>query len=144
MNIAAEPFSRPAAQAPPVLRAFLVEDSPVILDLLITTLHEMLEIDIIGTAESEASVVRWMRGPDAKRADVMIVDLFLAHGSGLAVLQAAHDFELRCSLVVLTNYATPVIRDRCTQLGASRVFDKSTELNELVQFLSDIRCGNRR
>ncbi len=79
-----------------------------------------------------------MKGPEAGRADVIIVDLFLARGSGLSVLQAASDLALRASRVVLTNYATPVIRERCRKLGALKVFDKSTELYDLVRFLGEV------
>jgi DNA-binding NarL/FixJ family response regulator len=138
MNAEAEPINRAVAHASPVLRLFFVEDSPVILDLLVTTLHEMLDIEILGTAADEASVVKWMQGPDVKSADVLVVDLILAQGSGLSVLQAANDLDIECRRVVLTNYATPVIRERCEQLGASKVFDKSTELDELVRFLGDL------
>lgn len=144
MTNAAEPASRPAAQAPLPLRVYFVEDSPVIVDVLITTLQEMLDVEIVGSAASEASVLRWLRSPDARRADVMIVDLFLAHGSGLAVLQAARDSGVACARVVLTNYATPVIRDRCRQLGAARVFDKSNELRELVEFLGGVEAQAAR
>jgi DNA-binding NarL/FixJ family response regulator len=141
---AALPTGRPAAQAPPPLRVFFVEDSPVILELLISTLQEMLDVEVLGTAATEASGLRWLRGPDAGLADVMIVDLFLAQGSGLSVLQAAHDLNMRCPRVVLTNYASPAVRERCSKLGASRIFDKSTELVELVAFLGEIGPMTRR
>jgi DNA-binding NarL/FixJ family response regulator len=128
----------PPAGGPRTLRVFIVEDSLVILDLLITTLSEMMDVEIVGTAADEATVSAWMQGPDADRADVIIVDLFLARGSGLSVLRVAGDLALRASRVVLTNYATPLIRERCLELGAQKVFDKSTELDRLVRFLGDV------
>ncbi len=138
MSTAAQPISRPAGAVPRALRVFIVEDSPIILELLITTLSEMLDVEIVGTAADEPTVLAWMKGPEAGRADVIIVDLFLARGSGLSVLQAASDLALRASRVVLTNYATPVIRERCRKLGALKVFDKSTELYDLVRFLGEV------
>jgi DNA-binding NarL/FixJ family response regulator len=39
-------------------------------------------------------------------------------------------------VVVLSNYATPDIRKRCAQLGADAVFDKSNEIDALVDFCS--------
>lgn len=138
MSTVAEPISRLAGAGPKPLRVFIVEDSAVILEVLITTLSEMLDVEIVGTAGDEPAVVAWMRGPDADRADVMIVDLFLAQGSGLSVLEVASSLALRASRVVLTNYATPVIRERCRRLGALKVFDKSTELYDLIRFLGEI------
>jgi len=38
--------------------------------------------------------------------------------------------------VVLTNYATPDMRNICRDLGADRVFDKSSELESLIAY-----CG---
>jgi two-component system OmpR family response regulator len=37
-------------------------------------------------------------------------------------------------VVVLSNYATPDIRKRCSQLGADAVFDKSNEIDALVDY----------
>lgn len=120
------------------LRLFIVEDSRVIRELLIATLQEFFDVDVLGTAADEATVVGWLHGPDARRADVLMVDLFLEQGSGLSVLKAASDLDVHCLRVVLTNHATPAMRERCRELGAARVFDKSTELNELVQFLGGL------
>jgi two-component system OmpR family response regulator len=40
---------------------------------------------------------------------------------------------------VLSNYATPDMRIRCRQLGADAVFDKATEIEDLIDF-----CVRRR
>ena len=37
-------------------------------------------------------------------------------------------------MVVLSNYATPDIRMRCAQLGVDAVFDKSNEIDALVDY----------
>lgn len=141
MSGAAAPTGRAVEGGLRALRAFIVEDSPVILELLVTTLSEMLDVEVVGTAVDEATVVAWMQSPDAARADVLIVDLFLARGSGLSVLQSARDLGLRADRIVLTNYATPVVRERCSRLGAMKVFDKSTELYDLIRFLGDLRAS---
>ena len=40
----------------------------------------------------------------------------------------------RQQVVVLSNYATQDIRRRCVQLGADAVFDKSNEIDALLDF----------
>ena len=62
----------------------------------------------------------------------MIVDVFLAQGSGLGVLKAAREHEKPTKLVVLSNYATTDMRRKCIELGADRVFDKSNEIDALM------------
>ena len=37
-------------------------------------------------------------------------------------------------VVVISNYATPEIRKHCLALGANEVFDKSTEIDALVDY----------
>jgi hypothetical protein len=42
---------------------------------------------------------------------------------------------------VLTNYATADIRRRCEVLGANRVFDKSHELEDLIDYCASVSDG---
>lgn len=122
----------------PALKAFIVEDSPVILENLVATLEELAQVEVVGSVADEASAVRWMsRDPDAN-ADLFIVDIFLRSGTGLGVLQAAQKLGLRARRVVLTNYATDEMRRRCASLGAERVFDKSRELDDLIAYCAEL------
>ena len=122
----------------PALKAFIVEDSPVILENLIATLEELAQVEVVGSVADEAGAVRWMsRDPDAN-ADLFIVDVFLRSGTGLGVLQAAQQLGIRARRVVLTNYATEEMRRRCASLGAERVFDKSRELDDLIAYCADL------
>ena len=66
--------------------------------------------------------------------DLAIVDLFLRQGSGLGVLSACRTRRPGQKMVVLSNYATPDVRMRCAQLGVDAVFDKSNEIDALVDY----------
>ena len=117
--------------------AYLVEDNPVIRDNLVAALEELVPMRILGSAASEADAVRWMDAPHP-RCDVMIVDLFLNTGSGLGVLRALQSRNLSCRPVVLSNYVNTDMRNRCLALGALQVFDKSTDIDELVAWCAAI------
>lgn len=124
------------------LRTFIVEDNKVIYDNLVSTLQELANVEVIGHARNETDAVQWLRqDPSGEQVDLMIVDIFLHTGSGLGVLKAAQEAHLPGRRVVLTNYATPDIRQRCTQLGADRVFDKSCELEDLISYCEHISDG---
>lgn len=120
----------------PLLKIYLVEDSPVIRDNLIATLEELAPVHVVGTAEDEASALRWLR-ESAEPVDLVIVDLFLKSGSGLGLLRSAQALPRRPRMVVLSNYAQTEMRRACLALGAERVFDKSTEIDALVQYCAD-------
>ena len=115
------------------LSCFIVEDSPVIRDNLIETLEEMVPVRVCGTAESESDALDALRR-QSPQPDLVIIDIFLKAGSGLGVLQQARQHRYGRHLVVLSNYATPEMRRRCAELGADRVFDKSSELEELIGY----------
>ncbi|MCG2591974.1 response regulator [Ramlibacter sp. XY19] len=114
------------------LRAFIVEDSSTIRDNLIETLKDLAGVDPVGMAETEHEGKRWL----AANADwdVAIVDLFLRQGSGMNVVEAARQRRPGQQVVVLSNHATRDVRWRCAQLGADAVFDKSNEIEALVEY----------
>ena len=117
------------------LKTYLVEDSPVIRESLIATLEDLVPVRVVGTADDESTAVQWLTG-DGNEAQLVIVDLFLKGGSGMGVLRCAQSLRPRCKMVVLSNYATPDVRRKCLELGADRVFDKSNEIDALIQFCS--------
>jgi DNA-binding NarL/FixJ family response regulator len=125
------PVSRRCAM--PTLRAFIVEDNPVILGNLVATLEELTNIKVVGSVSTEADAVREL-DEHGNELDLVIVDVFLSGGTGLGVLAAAQKMQLDARRVVLTNFATPEVRRRCTALGAAEVFDKSNELDALIDY----------
>jgi DNA-binding NarL/FixJ family response regulator len=123
------------------LKAFIVEDSPVIRENLIAALEELAPVEVVGTAEDETTAVDWL-GKNRNGCDLVIIDIFLKRGSGLGVLRAASDLHQPMSLVVLSNYATPDMRRKCMDLGASRVFDKSNEIDALILYCARLADGD--
>ena len=115
------------------LKTYIVEDNPTIRENLIGTLEELASIDAVGTAETENEGKAWL-AEQGKQWDLAIVDLFLKQGSGLGVLAACRNRKPWQKVVVLSNYATADIRQRCTQLGVDAVFDKSNEIDALVDY----------
>ena len=123
----------------PSLNAFIVEDSPVIRENLIAALEELAPVKVVGTAEDEPTAVSWLGGH--RDCDLVIIDIFLKRGSGLGVLRAVSEMHKPMSLVVLSNYATPDMRRKCLELGASRVFDKSNEIDALILYCAHLAGG---
>ncbi len=115
------------------LKTYIVEDNPTIRENLIATLEELADIDPVGTSDSENEGKAWLTD-NPEQWDLAIVDLFLKQGSGLGVLAACRDRSPSQKVVVLSNYATADIRQRCAQLGVDAVFDKSNEIDALVDF----------
>ena len=114
-------------------RAYIVEDSPTIRENLIETLQELALVDPVGVAETEYEGKQWL-ADNGGYWDLAIVDLFLKEGSGLNILEACRSRRPEQKMIVLSNHATQDVRWRCAQLGADAVFDKSTEIEALIDY----------
>ena len=123
------------------LNTYIVEDNPVIRENLIATLEELADVQVVGTSDNENDSASWLLGnPNAW--SLAIVDLFLKQGSGLGVLTACRNRKPMQKMVVLSNYATADIRQRCAQLGVDAVFDKSNEIDALVDYCTGLNQLN--
>lgn len=106
------------------LRVFLVEDAPAIRDRLLALLDAIPGARVVGHAgRADDAIARIAEClPDA-----VVLDLNLAHGSGIDVLRALRHTAPFTAIYVLTNFATAPYRRLCTTLGARGFYDKSTE-----------------
>ena len=122
-------------------RIYIVEDSSIIRENLIEALQENAPVEVVGTADDEKSAVAWLRDR-SNASDLVIVDIFLKSGSGLGVLKAMGEMPNAPERIVLSNHATPEIRVKCQQLGATKVFDKSNEIDALILYCCRLADGS--
>lgn len=119
------------------LRTYFVEDNATIRENLIETLLELTDVQPIGYAETEADGSAWLTDPH-NTWDLAIVDLFLRQGSGLGVVAACQNRKPGQRVVVLSNYATADVRQRCHDLGVDAIFDKSNEIDALLDYCMEM------
>ena len=119
----------------PALRVVLVEDSAMLRGMLCEMLAELDGVGVVAEAEDEQGALAAL---ETQRPDLAIIDLELRQGSGLGVLrqlQAEPERFGRPRAVVFSNYGHAPVRARCEQLGVERFFDKSFQLDELIDFV---------
>jgi DNA-binding NarL/FixJ family response regulator len=115
------------------LRTFLVEDDHVFRTLLRDVLPGHVDAQMLGFAESEEDGVNWLL-THPRAWDLVLVDLVLKRGSGFRVLAACRVRQATQKIIVLTNHASRDVRQRCFDLGADAVFDKSVELEGMLAY----------
>lgn len=115
------------------LQAFVVEDNPTIRENLVGTLEELTCVKVTGSSATEEEALAWL---ELNQWDVLIVDLFLKQGSGMHLAQRVGRRRPGQKVVVFSNYINANVRKRCAQLGVDAVFDKSTEIDSLVDYCS--------
>lgn len=115
----------------------------VIQENLIAALEELAPLTVVGTAEDEPGAIAWLSDP-ANRCDLAVLDIVLSRGSGLGVLRSLDRAGASCKRVVLSNLSNrshPRLRSKCLALGASRVFDKSVDIDDLVAYCQQLAAA---
>ena len=119
------------------LSVFVVEDNAEIRETLTGALEELTCVKVVAGAAGEDDALAWLSAHDAW--DLLIVDLFLRGGSGMRLVQRIQRTRPEQKVIVFSNYVNASVRKRCAQLGVDAVFDKSTEIDALVDYCA-LQC----
>ena len=116
---------------------FVVEDSPIIRNLLI----ELIEgggSHVVGTADTAKAAIAEIA---ALHPDAVTIDIALKAGTGFDVLEAMAINEGHPPLrIVLTNFVTDAYREAARELDADFFFDKATQIRDMLLVL--VSLGN--
>ena len=118
------------------LAVFVVEDNPEIHENLVEALEELTCVKVVGGTATEEGALQWIAAQN--HWDMLIVDLFLKGGSGMRLMQHVQRSRPEQKIIVFSNYVNASVRKRCAQLGVDAVFDKSTEIDALVDYCSHL------
>lgn len=122
-------------QSPPHLAIYVVEDSLLIQERLMALLSPLPGICIVGMSATAGQAIQDI---SSRPADVVILDLKLADGSGMRVLRHLKQQRPAVVVIVLTNNILPYIRNACLNEGASYFLDKTTDFPNLPGLLQTL------
>jgi CheY-like chemotaxis protein len=118
-------------------RILLIEDSVVLSRRLVDLLSEPGRVSITAQAATQSEA--FLRLQEAT-FDVLVVDIELAEGNGVAVIRQVRQLyppEAQPLVVVLTNYASDFVRDHCFAAGADYFLDKMRDISLLKAVVVD-------
>ena len=121
------------------LQAYIIEDNATIRENLVGTLEELTCVQVAGSSATEDEAVAWLE-QNMTGWDLVIVDLFLKQGSGIHLAQRIRRQRPTQKIVVFSNYINASVRQLCAQIGVDAVFDKSTEIDSLVDYCAHQCC----
>lgn len=113
-------------------RIFLAEDSAEIRQRVAQLLTDR-DMTVVGESATPQGAID---GILASHPDVVVLDVQLEGGSGLAVLRAVRRAAPSIAFVVLSNHAGDAYRKLYLREGAAHFLDKSTEFDQLAQWLA--------
>ncbi len=117
------------------LRILLVEDSAPLRMRLTALLTRWQVMRVTATAASEAEAIELI---GVSEFDVLVVDVELRPGSGIEVVRRARKrwtIPPLPLIIVLTNHASNVMRQRALAAGADHFLDKMMQFKELYPLI---------
>jgi len=118
-------------------RILLIEDSDVLSRRLVDLLSEPGRLSVTAQAATQSEALTRLK---EAMFDVLVVDIELAEGNGVAVIRHARQLyppEGQPLIVVLTNYASDFVRDHCFAAGADYFLDKMRDISLLKGIVAD-------
>ncbi len=107
------------------MRTYIVEDSKIVLDRLVSLLEEVDGLKIVGQTGSLKTATENIL---LLQPDVILVDIRLSDGNGLDVLAKIRRWGLKTTSMVMTLDPYPEHRKLAMEWGAAYFFDKTREL----------------
>lgn len=114
----------------------MVEDSAVIRERLKRLLAEIPEVQVVGeTGDAQVALAAILE----QRPDVVLLDIHILNGNGIDVLQRLKQERVAPAVIILTDYPYPEYRQVCLDAGADFFLVKSTEFEQIVPALQQLK-----
>lgn len=126
------------------MNVFIVEDSEIVRDHMLSMLSAIPGVEIVGYAEDEMNAIERI---NALLPDVVTLDIGLQPGSGINVLESIKKKHPAIKVIVLTNYTDEFYAKSCRRAGADYFFDKTFQFSRvrsaLWSWVNSDYIGNR-
>jgi DNA-binding NarL/FixJ family response regulator len=136
MSAVIETTEESAARQRPAIPVFVVEDSRNMQSALADLFSVVGGFRIIGSAVNEMEATEWLEAHPGEW-QLVTLDLILHDGSGFNLIQRFRQQTHIGKIVVFSDYVTPVIEERCSEMGADAVFGK-TDIREFSAYLDEL------
>lgn len=128
----------PIPQDPSPIHVAIVEDDLDFCAALSQVVDSAPDIQLAGVAGTQAAGLALLQGPPA---DVLLVDLGLPDGSGIAVIQAAVQHWPSCSIMVSTNFGDENNVMRSIEAGAAGYLLKDSSPAKIIEEIRNLANG---
>jgi DNA-binding NarL/FixJ family response regulator len=117
-----------------MMNVFIVEDSEAMRESLRSMLSEFHDVRIAGYAADESGAIEHI---NELLPDVVILDLNLQSGTGVAVLKNVKKHHPEIKVMVLTNCNGELYVDACKRANADYFFDKSFQFKQVREVFAN-------
>ena len=117
------------------MKVFIVDDSALVRERIITMISEHPGIEITGHAKTAQEGINSIL---KLKPDVVVLDIRMPGGNGIEVLKNIKKNSYSPTIIIFTNYPYPQYRKKCMEAGADYFFDKSTEFNKIMEVIEKL------
>lgn len=122
------------------LRVLLVDDHPMVLQGLRTTLNEAGDIEVVAVAADAATAIASVRNT---ALDLVLSDMALPDKTGLALLKTIKTEQPNLPVLMLSMYAEEVFAVRALKLGAAGYLMKDVDAHTLIDAVRKAANGGK-
>ena len=121
-------------------RVLVVEDDPPMREFFSGSVARCAELALAGSVGSVAEARAWL-DDDANTLDVLLTDLGLPDGSGLAVIRHATRLHPRCEPLVISMFGDEDNVLASIEAGALGYIHKDSAPEDIAQTILEMRAG---
>ena len=128
------------------MNAVVVDDSLIVLERVASLLRELPMITTVLLAIDGISGLALI---EKERPQLVVLDIHMPSldgqrfDSGMDILKVIKSSANPPAVIMLSNFAEPIYRVRCAQLGADAFLDKSNEFDKLLNVASLLLTQHR-
>jgi DNA-binding NarL/FixJ family response regulator len=119
-------------------RIFLVDDHPLVRESLTSLINQQPDMLVVGETEGAQGALEAIM---ASRAEIVIVDISLADGSGLELTKSIKALGTGVNAIVLSMHDERVYAERAIRAGARGYVMKSESTKRIVAAIRDVLLG---
>jgi DNA-binding NarL/FixJ family response regulator len=121
------------------MKLLIIDDSQKVTTNLKKLLTSMNDVEVVGTAEDVSSGIKAI---NKYSPDTVIIDILMPEGTGFDVLKHVKDNYPDMTSIMLTNFSNERFKIKAVEDGADYFFDKSNDIDKLIDTLSYISKKN--
>jgi DNA-binding NarL/FixJ family response regulator len=122
------------------MKVLIVDDSTIV---RVRLADLVLEIEGVESVAQAQDALRGLDLVKTMKPDVAIFDVRMPKRSGIDLLEDVKRIGQAPKVIMLTNFPTPENREKCFSLGADYFFDKSSEIEQVIDVLKNLEQDSR-
>ena len=120
------------------ISVLIIEDDPTFRDAFANAINQADGLELVGVADDLPEGLRLL---EQTKPEVLLVDIGLPSGSGIELIQKAHQTLPACDVMVITVFGDERHVLECIEAGATGYLLKDSKDIEIIEQIHSLRAG---